>query len=560
MESSAMSSAVPTIPKVSSVHLTLPLSCQVCLGKVKDPVICANQHVFCANCMSQWLEISKSNMCPTCRIPVTDKQPFKPIIGSMDISPTATNKEIKGQLRRTRFEILFQEFEREIKTLEQRIEEFEEENQHIKEINSDLRMRLEFAETKLASSSHGSRQELKNGDTVPQDIGTILKLSSRLQDTINFNNELKSENKKLKKQLQETVEKNESIKEEMEKMSNENNFSVSPRKYTVAALETKVEMYEREIKRLQMALERSDEYIEELKQQPGFSKQFRSSSDVLARSSERSYTGESHSPEPSFIASNSHTSKMDKLASVALGTRIPLLSSSNNQGLAAISPAQGYKNYSISQSESGAVYQLEGKLMENAETLTTPSSTTRSIFEDSSKFPACAKLIELTKVRRDLSDIQPAEIMPVDSSSESSETRHENTDLSENVCDLVASSSAKEEIPSSSCSDKSQNFNSSDPKAGQLSPHGTATKAYSQYNNSPDAALSPSHSKTSNPQAFYRQASPQSPLTQSSAYGPLKTSYPSSVTFQSNELQSNARKSPGYNCTAAKKIKVEEED
>ena len=60
-------------------------------------------------------------------------------------------------------------------------------------------MRLECAETKLASSSHESRQELKNGDTVPQDIGTILKLSSRLQDTINFNNELKSENKKLKK-------------------------------------------------------------------------------------------------------------------------------------------------------------------------------------------------------------------------------------------------------------------------------------------------------------------------------------------------------------------------
>ena len=327
-------------------------------------------------------------------------------------------------------------------------------------------------------------------------------------------------------------------------------------RYTVAALETKVEMYEREIKRLQMALERSDEYIEELKQQPGFSKQFRSSSDVLARSSERSYTGETHSPEASFIASHSHNSKMDNLASVALGTRIPLLSSSNNQGLAAISPAQGYKNYSLSQSESGAVYQLESKLVENVETLTTPCSTTRSIFEDPSKFPACAKLIELTKVRRDLSDIQPAGIMPVDSSSESSETRHENTDLSENVCDPIANSSAREEIPSGSCSDKSQNFNSSDPKAGQLSPRGTATKVYSQYNNSPDTALSPSHS---NPQALYRQ-SPQSPLTQSSAYGPLKTSYPSSVTFQSNELQNNAQKSPGYNCTAAKKIKVEEED
>ena len=49
------------------------------LFQVKDPVVCPNQHVFCSTCMAQWL---KSNqICPTCRVPVNDKQPCKRLIG-----------------------------------------------------------------------------------------------------------------------------------------------------------------------------------------------------------------------------------------------------------------------------------------------------------------------------------------------------------------------------------------------------------------------------------------------------------------------------------------------
>lgn len=47
-------------------YLTLPIACQICLGKVKDPCVCPNFHVFCEFCIEIWLE--KSKQCPTCRI------------------------------------------------------------------------------------------------------------------------------------------------------------------------------------------------------------------------------------------------------------------------------------------------------------------------------------------------------------------------------------------------------------------------------------------------------------------------------------------------------------
>ncbi len=49
-----------------NVSLTLPITCQICLGRVKDPSVCPNLHVFCAGCINLWLE--KSKQCPTCRI------------------------------------------------------------------------------------------------------------------------------------------------------------------------------------------------------------------------------------------------------------------------------------------------------------------------------------------------------------------------------------------------------------------------------------------------------------------------------------------------------------
>ena len=45
--------------------LTLPITCQICLSRVRDPCVCPNLHAFCKCCIDMWLE--KSKQCPTCR-------------------------------------------------------------------------------------------------------------------------------------------------------------------------------------------------------------------------------------------------------------------------------------------------------------------------------------------------------------------------------------------------------------------------------------------------------------------------------------------------------------
>ena len=54
----------------SSLVFTLPISCQICLSKVKEPVICSNRHVFCKICMDVWL--LRNNQCPACRITIDE--------------------------------------------------------------------------------------------------------------------------------------------------------------------------------------------------------------------------------------------------------------------------------------------------------------------------------------------------------------------------------------------------------------------------------------------------------------------------------------------------------
>jgi len=53
-------------------------------SKVRQPVICCNNHVFCSNCIKVWLE--KSSQCPTCRVAITPENPCREIIGNNETS------------------------------------------------------------------------------------------------------------------------------------------------------------------------------------------------------------------------------------------------------------------------------------------------------------------------------------------------------------------------------------------------------------------------------------------------------------------------------------------
>ena len=167
-----------------------------------------------------------------------------------------------------------------------------------------------------------------------------------------------------------------------------------------------MDTYEREINRLKRALERSDEYIEDLKRKNAYRNHFdemRTNEPAVHDGTyESAFTAPSSSSNDIESPLISMQRRIDELATVALAT-------SNSS----------YSNFNGSSSH-GVDIALSGQVQHNVtsseleQTAETP--TPRSIFEDPSKFPACAKLIELTKVRRDLGDQAPVEILPLDAS------------------------------------------------------------------------------------------------------------------------------------------------
>ena len=181
-----------------------------------------------------------------------------------------------------------------------------------------------------------------------------------------------------------------------------------------------MDTYEREINRLKRALERSDEYIDDLKRQhQNPARNALRFEEMPSRMSERPLrNGWSEGAyESAFTAPNSSSQdiesplismqrRIDELATVALAT------SNSTYSKFSSSPA-----HAADMSLSGQLqmsYNVTSSENENETRIETP--TARSIFEDPSKFPACAKLIELTKVRRDFGEQPPGEILPLDAS------------------------------------------------------------------------------------------------------------------------------------------------
>uniref|UniRef100_A0A671NQS3 RING finger protein 219-like n=1 Tax=Sinocyclocheilus anshuiensis TaxID=1608454 RepID=A0A671NQS3_9TELE len=218
-----------------TLSLTLPISCQICLGKVRQPVICCNNHVFCSNCIKVWLE--KSSQCPTCRVAITPENPCREIIGATTDFESSESDSVKRRLRKTRGELLLREYEDEIETLLK-------ENEDLKSKNLSLEMQLKTAvepSTVLVPQSESSTVD-----------------SSALEESAN---KLRAANDLYRK-----------VKQDLERCTKFlicglSQFTSRFGRYTVAALEAKIHQYERDVAQLKRALERSDKYIEELEAQ-----------------------------------------------------------------------------------------------------------------------------------------------------------------------------------------------------------------------------------------------------------------------------------------------------
>ncbi|CAM5074107.1 unnamed protein product [Natator depressus] len=245
-----------------TLSLTLPITCHICLGKVRHPVICVNNHVFCSICIDMWLK--NNSQCPACRIPITPDNPCKEIIGGTSESEPIFNPTVRKHLRKTRLELLHKEYEDEIESLQKEVEELRGKNLGLE---AQLKTVLDPGALGLCNTDEESHQPTdeasRAGPETVEEWTKKLKAANDLYEKVKDDVEkLKEANKKLSLENGGLVRENLRLKAEVD--------SRSPQKFgrfTAAALQSKVEQCERETNRLKKALERSDKYIEELEGQ-----------------------------------------------------------------------------------------------------------------------------------------------------------------------------------------------------------------------------------------------------------------------------------------------------
>ncbi|XP_072039874.1 uncharacterized protein [Amphiura filiformis] len=250
--------------KTSSISFTLPISCQVCLGKVKQPVVCPNYHAFCSVCIELWLQ--HNQQCPTCRIPITPENPCKQVLGGPSFSEESSDSTPASTpaLRRTRFDLLYKEYEDEIERLGNEVET-------LKTQKGDLERQLSQAQQAVPSTSSSAvspsckGMKLK-GKEVKDNVDVMLVLTSKLKEATETYEKVKRDMDKMKEVNLRLRDENASLLRETGRLK-QLVASRSPHKYeryAMSAQASKIDQCEREIKALKRALDRSDIYVEEL--------------------------------------------------------------------------------------------------------------------------------------------------------------------------------------------------------------------------------------------------------------------------------------------------------
>ncbi|NXG21949.1 RN219 protein, partial [Grallaria varia] len=227
--------------------------------KVRHPVICVNNHVFCSICIEVWLK--NNNQCPACRIPITPENPCKEIIGGTSESNPIFSPTVRKHLRKTRLELLHKEYEDEIEALQKEVADLRGKNLSLQ---AQLKSLLDPTASALSCQNEETSQSANEASTygpeTTEEWSKKLKAANDMYEKLMDNVEkLKEANKKLSMENNNLLRENLRLKAEVD--------SRSPQKFgrfAIAALQSKVEQSDREMNRLKKALERSDKYIEEM--------------------------------------------------------------------------------------------------------------------------------------------------------------------------------------------------------------------------------------------------------------------------------------------------------
>ncbi|KAM5288872.1 ORC ubiquitin ligase 1 [Ctenodactylus gundi] len=283
-----------------TLSLTLPITCHICLGKVRQPVICINNHVFCSVCIDLWLK--NNSQCPACRVPITPENPCKEIIGGTSESEPMLSHTVRKHLRKTRLELLHKEYEDEIDCLQKEVDELKSKNLSLE---SQIKTILDPLTLMQGSQNEDRHPVVDNASKIdPETVAewknklrTANEIYEKVKDDVD---KLKEANKKLKLENGGLVRENLRLKAEVDNRS--------PQKFgrfTVAALQSKVEQYERETSRLKKALERSDKYIEELESQVAQLKKSSEEKETVGVICQRVRSAEGKGDGEKNVASNS---------------------------------------------------------------------------------------------------------------------------------------------------------------------------------------------------------------------------------------------------------------
>ncbi|XP_067944289.1 ORC ubiquitin ligase 1-like [Watersipora subatra] len=232
----------------ATVAFTLPISCQICLAKVKEPVCCDNNHVYCKSCIVIWT--SKSKHCPTCRIPITSEKPYRQLLGGQDNNGSESNFS-QPMVRKARMKSIFDSYEDEIERLTSCICRLKEDNHRLSS-GKDLRV---VKETPSVVPTSG-------GD----DVSWLLEELT----------EAKALCSQVTQDLNRSLQENADLKVVNDALSRENDrmrYELSQRtpskvgRFALATLETQIDRQKKEIVNLERALALSDKHIEGLRAQ-----------------------------------------------------------------------------------------------------------------------------------------------------------------------------------------------------------------------------------------------------------------------------------------------------
>ncbi|KXJ23984.1 uncharacterized protein LOC110249496 isoform X2 [Exaiptasia diaphana] len=183
-------------------------------------------------------------------------------MGSIDLQVNS-DSVTKAELRRTRLELIRKEYEDDLAALHNTIERLKVENKRLHERLSE--------QDKTISALHLSinHQGKDGGGSKPPtpDLDMLLKLTSKLQEASVTYEQLKADMQKTSQDNKRLQDENDNLVREVGRLKDESSFAKSPQRfshYSMAAMQTKISQYEKEIQQLKKALTRSDGYIDEL--------------------------------------------------------------------------------------------------------------------------------------------------------------------------------------------------------------------------------------------------------------------------------------------------------